>query len=421
VRPLEYGNSQMSNRASIGAKVTIICPQYPPEKGAAAARMANLATGLRSRNMDVRVITALPNYPTGRIFPDYRRKIWCSENIEGIPVLRLWLYPSNSANAIKRILNMTSLSAMLLAALPSLYKTRPDVVILNSPPLPFALCGLILSRFVGAYSVMNISDIWPQSALDLGAIQKGRLYSMLEKIEHYIYRKSDAVTAQSNESLQHVLDICPGKRTFLYRNLDRSTEFTDQYPSINRKPLKIVYAGLLGVAQNVYGICQNVAFKALGAEFHLYGDGNERSQIEQYIVRNPNCQVFLHASVPKSEMPMILKDFHATIIPLKSDIKGAFPSKIYMAIAASLPVFFCGAGEGAEFVRGTESGWVTNPGDYRALSAQIGSLATMTEKDYRGMRDRILRLARGTYDLNDQLDKFAEFLRLKDSHDQQLG
>ncbi|MGA8206139.1 MAG: glycosyltransferase family 4 protein, partial [Woeseiaceae bacterium] len=187
----------MPDQVPIGSKIAIICPQYPPEKGAAASRMSNLAAGLRARKMNVRVITALPNYPTGKIFPNYRRRLWCSETIDGIRVTRLWLYPSNSASAFKRILNMVSLSVTLLGALPSLYRSRPDTVILNSPPLPFALCGLMLARLVGAYSVMNISDIWPQSALDLGAIRKGRLYSMLERIEHYIYRKSDAVTAQS--------------------------------------------------------------------------------------------------------------------------------------------------------------------------------------------------------------------------------
>jgi hypothetical protein len=46
--------------------------QYPPEKGAAPSRLAKMAVGLRARNIDVNVITALPNYPTGRIFPGYR-------------------------------------------------------------------------------------------------------------------------------------------------------------------------------------------------------------------------------------------------------------------------------------------------------------------------------------------------------------
>ena len=80
---------------------------------------------------------------------------------------------------------------------------------------------------------------------------------------------------------------------------------------------------------------------------------NERAKIDEYIAENPSCNIFLHDSVPKNEMPKVLAQFHATIVPLKSDIRGAFPSKIYMAIAASLPVLFCGSGEGAQFVRET--------------------------------------------------------------------
>ena len=69
-------------------KITILSIRYPPEKGAAASRIAKMAIGLRIRNADVNVITALPNYPTGRIFPNYRRKLFHSEIIDHIPVKR---------------------------------------------------------------------------------------------------------------------------------------------------------------------------------------------------------------------------------------------------------------------------------------------------------------------------------------------
>src|SRR5690606_18142243 len=72
-------------------KLTIISIYYPPEQGAAPSRIANLAKGLRDRHIEVDVITALPNYPTGRIFAGYRQKFSYSEVIDGIPVLRYWL------------------------------------------------------------------------------------------------------------------------------------------------------------------------------------------------------------------------------------------------------------------------------------------------------------------------------------------
>ncbi len=400
----------MPNNSVRIRKITLICPQYPPEKGAAASRMAKMADGLRARNVDVNGITALPNYPTGRIFPGYRGKLWHSESIDGILVKRYWLYPSNSAAAIKRFLNMISLSATLFLSLPHLLRTRPEMIIVNSPPLPVGLSGVILAKIVRARVITNVSDIWPMSALELGAISKSWFYSLLERIESYVYRHSDAIMTQSNEIRQHVLDRCPDKKAFLYRNLDDTSEFIDQYPMIENESPKIVYAGLLGVAQGVYEICSSLDFKSLRAEFHVYGDGNERAKIDQYIAENPDCNIFIHDTVPKSEIPKILANFHATIVPLRSDIRGAFPSKIYMAISASLPVLFCGSGEGAQFVQESGIGWVSGSRDYQGLSKHIRTLATMVDRDYQSLRNRIKSLATNTYDLEDQLNRLVVFI-----------
>jgi glycosyltransferase involved in cell wall biosynthesis len=391
-------------------KFTIISIYYPPEQGAAPSRIANLAMGLRNRDIEVDVITALPNYPTGRIFPNYRRRFAYSEVIDGIPVRRFWLYPSNSAMPVKRIMNMVSFSAILFCAIPQLLRKRPTMIIVNTPPLAAGLSGVILAKLVRALAITNVSDIWPLTALELGAMRKGWLYSFLEKVERYIYRHSDAIVTQSDEIRQHVMESYPEKRTFLYRNLDSVSEFVDQYPAIQQRPTKIVYAGLLGVAQGLYDICRSIDFKQLGMEFHLYGDGNERARIAEYVNSNPECNIFLHEIVPKNQLPKILSQFHATIVPLRSAIRGAFPSKIYMAISASLPVLFCGSGEGALFVREEGIGWVASPGDYLTLSENLVTLGEMDEADYQALRTRIKSLAKHTYELEDQLDRFVEFL-----------
>jgi len=263
---------------------------------------------------------------------------------------------------------------------------------------------------VRARVVTNVSDIWPLTALELGAISKGWLYSSLEKIERFIYRYSDAVVTQSIETRQHVLKRFPETKTFLYRNLDSVSEFVDQYPTIQQRPLKIVYAGLIGVAQGLHDICRSIDFAKLGIEFHLYGGGNERARIDEYISSNPGCNIFLHDIVPKGDLPKILTQFHATIVPLRSTIYGAFPSKIYAAISASLPVLFCGSGEGAEFVRESGIGWVAGPGDYAALAKNLAALTDMNERHYQALRKRIKDLARSKYELEDQLDQFVAFL-----------
>lgn len=402
----------MSRPANTDIKtIAVISLYYPPETGAAASRVAKMVSGLRDRGFDVHVITSLPNYPTGKIFPAYRGRFSVSELIDGIPVKGLWMYSSNSRNALKRILNMVSFSIMLLLALPFLIRLRPGAIIVNSPPLPVGATGVILAKLLRIPVIANVSDIWPLSALELGAIQKGRFYSLLEKVERFLYRRSDAIVTQSQETLNHVLEQIPDRKTLLYRNLDAITEFIDQYPPIDKTPVKLVYAGLLGVAQGVFEICTQTDFQDLGVDLHIYGDGPDKTKIERFIQENPDCRIYLHEFVTKNDMPRVLSEYHATIIPLKTHIHGAFPSKIYMAMAASLPVIFSGSGEGASFVRDAKIGWVSGPSDFTGLAEQIAKLTTLPESEYRALREHIKWLATSAFSLNEQLDTLANFVR----------
>jgi len=393
------------------SKITIISIFFPPETGAAAARIAQMASGLKARGLKVNVVTALPNYPTGRIFPEYRGKFAVSEVADGIPVRRYWLFASNSANAVKRILNMVSFSAILLLSLPHLLRIRPATIIVNSPPLPVGFSAVLLAKLLRASLITNVSDIWPLSALELGAIRRGLFYSLLERVELFIYRHSDAIMTQSEETRQHVLERYPEKRTFLYRNLDYVSKTIDTYPPIESKPVKIVYAGLLGVAQGVYDICDSVDFSRIGVEFHIFGDGNEKAKIAQLISERPDSNICMHEPVPKKEIPKVLAEYHATIIPLRSNIHGAFPSKIYMAMSASLPVLFCGGGEGARFVKDMGIGWVAGPADYAGLSKSIAELSSMKDREYESLRGHIKQLATNEFGLAEQLDRLVDFAK----------
>jgi len=182
-----------------------------------------MAKELQLRGCDVQVVTAFPNYPTGKIFPGYKG-LSCDEVIDGINVRRQWLYPSNSKNKMLRIISMVSFSFSMFLSFFKLRKRKADFTIINSPPLFTGFFGVFLARLVGKRVVVNISDIWPLSALELGAIQKGRFYSILERMEKIIYGKSDLCISQSQETAEHISKFFPSKDTFVYRNIAKENK-----------------------------------------------------------------------------------------------------------------------------------------------------------------------------------------------------
>jgi len=391
-------------------KINIISIYFPPETGAASSRIFNMAMELQRRGCDVEVITALPNYPQGKIFRGYEGSIVVSESVKGIHCRRYWVYPSIDKKPLPRVLSMLSFAVSIFLALPWLLRRRPDIVITNSPPLLVALSGVIISKLCCARTLTNISDIWPLSALELGAIKRGWYYWLLQRIELAIYRMSEACIAQSAETVTHIKDHVPARTTFLYRNLDRQSCFLQHMVPFEQSGLKIVYAGLLGVAQGMLDICTQVDFKRLGVELHIYGDGNERENIQNYVDDHPGCNIVLHKMIPKDDVAEALSHYHATLIPLKTTIHGAFPSKIFMAISAGLPIFFSGAGEGAAVVRDHALGWTSAPGDYHALSQNIERFKSMGKEEYVRLREDCIRACNTVFDYDSQNDALFEFL-----------
>ena len=140
-------------------KLTIITAFFPPEKGAASYRILNTAKELQSYGLDVNVITTLANYPLGKLFKGYRWRLFKKEVIEGIVCRRYWLFPSNSNNPIIRILSMLSYSFSLLFTIPLFVFKKPDIVLVQTPPLLSATTATLISKFIGAKVILNVADI----------------------------------------------------------------------------------------------------------------------------------------------------------------------------------------------------------------------------------------------------------------------
>ena len=278
----------------------------------------------------------MPNYPTGKLFEGYKRRLYKKEIVEGIICRRYWLYPSNSNNPLVRLISMLSYSVSLLFTIPLFLIKRPDITFIQTPPLLSSLVASFIGKLCGSKVVVNVSDIWPLTASELGIMNKDNLsYKLSLFVEKYIYKLSDGLIGQSEETINYLKIKNSSKPIFLYRNLTKAYFREESKIITDDNQIRIVYAGILGLAQGVLKICQEINFKEYGIEFHIYGDGVERDSIQEFINNNKNNNVFLHETVSKEVIQKKLLLFDATIVSLKTNIFGAFPSKITMAIASS--------------------------------------------------------------------------------------
>jgi len=377
--------------------------------GAPQNRLLELSRGFKDKGWDVSVVTAMPNYPKGKIFKEYAGKFILKEDIQGIKIFRCWMYASIASKSIPRIISMLSFSFTSLFSFGFIKKYKPDFIFTESPPLTLAFSGYLLSKFTGSKFIMNVSDVWPLSAKELGVINDGALYKWLESFEKFLYRKSYLCSGQSEEIVSHIKQS-GGERVYLFRNgVDIRRFEIKETKFSNKDKIKIIYAGLLGVAQGIYDLARNIDFRELNAELHIYGEGAEKVKLEKYLSENQNKNIFLHKSVSREEIPEVLSGYYCTIIPLVNNIYGAVPSKIYEAMAAGLPVLFSGSGEGAKIIHDNKAGLVSGPKDYGSLKENIiklrNSVNLRNEMSVRGRK-----LAEERFDRNILIEKFSDKL-----------
>lgn len=391
-------------------KILIVTERYWPEVGAAPSRLTNMAEGLKNAGNEVDVLTCLPNYPKGRIEEEYSGYVSMCENHNGINLFRYWIYATVSKSPLARVWNMFSFAiTMWLFAFKRKRIKEYDRVIIQTPSLVVAASAMIIfKKLYRKCCVLNVSDIWPLTAVDMGAMTKGSWsFKFMSMIEQFLYRSSDAIIAQSQETLDYIETMQANKGLFLYRNLQR---YKVHPPKCQKnKPVKIVYAGLLGVAQDILSVVKNMDFANLGAELHLYGGGNQVKEIEEYL--NSGIKgVYYHGFVEKARMADELGKYDASIVPLAMRITGAVPSKIFDLIPIGLPILFCGGGEGAVVVKEYEIGFISEPGDYSALSENIKSLAEMSSDEYRRLSENCIGAAKQDFDFDVQMERCVKFL-----------
>lgn len=376
--------------------------------GAPQNRLFDMAKGLIKLGWEVSIVAAMPNYPTGKIFSSHKNKFSQIDWIEGIEVKRYWLYPSNSPKAFPRIISMLSFSFTSLFSFFFINSKKPSYLLVESPPLPLGFSGWILSKLTRSKLIVNISDLWPLSAKELGAINDGFLYSLLENLERFLYKKAFICTGQSQEIVDYIAERSSDK-THLFRNGVYTTRFNESKFD-HTKRNHIVYAGLLGVAQGILSICETINFKELNAEFHIYGTGAEQDKLLTFLKQNHDRGIIYHGTLQRDEMPAVLGSYGGTLIPLVKNIYGAVPSKIYEALAAGLPIIFSGEGEGAAIIRNTKSGWVIPPRDWIELRTCIYEFVNMEESQYAQIRKTNMQTARDQFDRTQQIERLSNVL-----------
>ena len=388
-------------------EILIISNYYPPEKGAAANRIEQLALKLFQNDYQVSVLCPLGNYPKGELFPEYKGKFSVTENRDNITVKRLWIYPSVSKNLIVRILSVLSFSTSLFLYL--IFKKTPQKVIVQSPPLLLSFLSVFVLSLKKKKIILNVSDLWPLAAIELNALRENSFSHKISLFfERFIYKKATLILGQSEEIITHIHSVFPDKQCFLYRNFPEHETALIEIKTTENQNIKIFYAGLLGIAQGVLELCEKIKLDRLSIEFHIFGDGSEKNQIETFISKRFEKNIFFHGMLDRKELHEKLKSFDFAIVPLKARIYGSVPSKIFEYGSLGFPVLYFGGGEGENIVAENNLGWVAKVSNYDDLNEKLVEISKLKKTDCDQLKKTVFSTSVEKFNLNRQIKELIE-------------
>jgi glycosyltransferase involved in cell wall biosynthesis len=353
-------------------KILFLTQYFPPEVGAPQNRIFEFARQLKRFGHDVSILTALPNYPKGEIFEEYRGKKAVIEEISNIKVIRTSIYATKDKSFSSRLKNYLSFTFSSVFQGAKLIG-KQDVIITESPPLFLGWSGYILSKISRAKFVFNVSDLWPESAVKLGVLNNKLFIKMSTWLEEFCYRKAAAVTGQTKGIVDNIVSrgIDRSKVHLITNGVDLSL-FNKQNRDINiRKELglenkfAVCYAGIHGIAQGLEVIieaAERVKDKE-DIQFVFVGDGPEKEKLISMKREKSLSNITFLPIYSKKDMPRLIASMDSTIIPLKKlDLfKGALPSKMFECLASELPIILAVEGEAEELIKRANAGIIVEP------------------------------------------------------------
>jgi colanic acid biosynthesis glycosyl transferase WcaI len=369
-------------------RLVVVCPHFEPDIAPTGAVMTRIVHELADRGHELHVITALPWYRDHRIEPGWTGRRVRRETTAWGTITRVDPFPgADKSNLIRRALGFGGFSALAMwRGVRDAFtrRGRVDAVLAMSPPLTNGTIGWILKLANRAPLVFNIQDVFPDAAIETGAITGRRVIAAAKALEKLTYRQSDAVTVLSDDLRDNVAaKVAPARRgrvrvipnfvlTDDIRPLDRLTRYRAEL-RIGTEPV-VMYAGNVGFSQSLDLML--AAARALPeATFVINGDGAAKAKLA--IDAEGLANVRFGSYQPMSRLPEVLATGDIHVVPLRRGLgRVSVPSKTYSILAAARPVL-AAIDEDTEVPRilaASEGGIAVAPDDPDAFIAGLRAL-----------------------------------------------
>jgi colanic acid biosynthesis glycosyl transferase WcaI len=368
-------------------RILYVSQYFPPEMGAPAARVHELAREWVRLGHEVTVLTAFAHHPTGIKAPQDNWTLTRRERVDGIDVIRTYVYAAPNKGTARRMLSYASF--MCSAALIGAYRvSMPDVVIATSPQLLCGAAGYFLSKVLSRPFVFEVRDLWPESIVAVDAMRDNPFLSGLRRTANFLYRASDCIVTvgsgykrlieqRYNINAEKMAVIPNGIDTQLFIPGPRENAIREQYGWNDR--FVVLYIGTHGMAHGLDSVLRAAKLMISEPEFLFVfvGEGAEKENLMRMAASEALPNVQFIGQQPKSVVPDYYAACDLGLVTLRDTplFQEVLPSKLFEYMGMERPVLLSVGGEARRLVEEAGGGEFVAPGDSAAMAGAIRRLA----------------------------------------------
>ncbi|MFC4303462.1 glycosyltransferase family 4 protein [Cohnella boryungensis] len=383
-------------------KIVVICHYFYPEIGAPSARLFEMAKYWVREGHEVQVVTCFPNHPTGIVPDKYKGKRSEVEEIEGVTIIRNYVYATPNEGFYKKTLG--HLSFMFSSILFGFWKVKkPDIILVSSPTFFSVFSGLFYSVFKRKPFVFEVRDLWPDAVVKLGALKNKLIISCLERMELFLYRRSKRVVTVTKSFKEQLIERgIPENKIEVITNGVDLPQFEALHPEAVQSLREayqwgekkiLLYVGAHGISQGLSTIIE--VADQLRHRHDLYfvfvGEGAEKRKLEELVLEKQLGNVqFIHEQ-PKEKIALFYQAAYLSFVPLRNlPLFSAYiPSKMFEIMGSGCPIVASLAGEAARILEDSKGAIVVQAENVEAIAEAVLRIA-----DDRPFRDELGNLGK---------------------------
>jgi len=397
-------------------KILIVTECFYPEE----FKINDVALLWKDKGYDVDVLTLVPTYPLGKVYPGYKNKIYSKDEWQGVNVYRVHATSGYKDSTFKKILKYVNF--MILGSIVSLFigKKYDYVFGFNMSALTGMLPAVLMGKLYKKPVTFWALDIWPDSVYAYGFKKTKALSYFLDKFVKFMYCNVDNIALSSKGFESRLRPYTRSDLTFNYLpqwadDLDMSKELADL--GANDK-IQFTFAGNVGKMQNLENIIN--AFCLLSSEYqeksrlNIIGDGSNLDNLKLLANNNPN--IIFHGKKPRSDMASYYKASDFLIISLIDEpiFSVTVPAKTQTYIAAKKPILAIINGDTASIIQDNNLGLCADPSNIDTIATLLQRCIDMGQTERQSFTKENDRLLATIFNKDKTIDRLLEIVISKD-------